>query len=342
MNAEHSNTSVLYTHFNSSCPVMRDVRWAKQLMDRSAKSNTRTFDVVGFVLLACLFAKGYLIALQPKFYEVYWAPNVFNGDYLEIGVLAVVSFLGIFYGFRIHTRLLWIIGAPLVVAVMPVFGNDIFMRLDRAPGEEGFVTINNPAELLVCYIGFLLCWFVVRQFGLRLRHNSNVAARSQLSLQELMAITAIAASLLFCYRHSVQPSQLNLGDFIGANAEERLSMVSSVLGLFFTFGGLITSLLLLRRRWLVISLLVSAIAFCCLWWFHNAYWRRYYILRHAEIPMAEFIGSFARFLILLTLPLIIVALAIAVARETGYQLTRDPQRHNDDSCETDPSPGTVH
>lgn len=280
------------------------------------KTNSRVFDGVVLSILACLFAKGYLIALQPKLNDVYLAEQLFYGSYLEIAALSLVSFLSAFYAFRVHTRVLWVVGAPLIVAAMPVFGANVFERLNHAPGEERFVMMRDPSGLLTGYLGFLLCWSVVRLMGLRLRAKADSVVRSQLSLQELMAVTAVVAALLFSCRHSVSTSRLQWGDVIGRMHEERLRILFSIFGLFSLFGGLILGCLLCRRRWIATSLLFSITGFCGLVWLHLTTTRRWYSSYNGMVPLV------AWFVIFVALPLIVVVAACGIARDNGYRLAR--------------------
>lgn len=221
----------------------------------STNAKTRVFDVLAIAIVVCLFAEGYLIAMLPGRY----APGDVTGNCSVYGVLVLVSFLGVFYSFRTHTRLLWLIATPLFVVLMPICGNDIYMRLNRAPGEEDLATIAAP-KLAVIYLGLLLTWLLVRGIGLRLQQKSNSTVREQTSLQELMAIISIVAVLLITYKNSLRPEHFQLAEVIGHGLSDRLEMLTYTLGVFAIFGGLIAGLLSRRRIWGVAWLLLLATA----------------------------------------------------------------------------------
>ena len=174
------------------------------------------------------------------------------------------------------------------------------MRLARADGHEESVIINEPTFLLMCYLGFLLTWFLVRQLGWRLTTERNAPILNQLSLRELMAITAIVAVLLWSYRDCVRPTQFRLSDFIGVNRNERVEMVLGFTVLFATFGGLILGLLSRRMIWIVAWSVLLGIAYFFLW---------------IQIGFDPFFVSFG-------LPVAMTVGVGFVARLNGYRVTR--------------------
>ena len=248
------------------------------------KAKPRVIDAVGIAILLCLIASGFFAD-----------PNPVGFDYsiLVVGVLALASFVGVIYSFRVYTRILWLIGTPLGALVLPALGSEVYASL-----SPRLVVVNteDPALMLVCYLAFLIFWSLIRAFGWRLRAEPNEIVRDQLKLHELFAITAIMACGLVMAKTYFKLGDFNLIAAIRGNGG--LGMLGVVANIVFIFGGVVFGLMLGRRLWFFLSILVPCFAYLLFWWWS--------------------VSSLAY----LAMPVAILMVACLVARQVGFRLAR--------------------
>lgn len=130
--------------------------------------------------------------------------------------LMLASFVGVFYPFRVFTRAIWLVLAPLSVWFSILFGIILFVRLNTAPAfrstyyTQSYVSYTVPATVFI-YLLPLLVWLAVFQFGWRLQKVGQRITSRAIQLKELLALTGVVGAATVLAQSSLQPEQVAMG-----------------------------------------------------------------------------------------------------------------------------------
>lgn len=164
----------------------------------------RILDFVIFAVIGLLFYQGYHRASGG-----YFNPGAKLG--IEYPLLLLCAFVTIFYPFRIHTRAVWILLAPLSLFAAPLFGAHAFHRLRFAPGLEQQFKVLEIQVYALLFIAFCIAWLIPGAFGWQLTRPGVKRLGRNADLRELFTMTAIVAVMLILFRDAFDLEELSTG-----------------------------------------------------------------------------------------------------------------------------------
>ncbi len=166
--------------------------------------RSRLIDICLLTAIATLFATGVLSDTRTGTY----AYRAGFESSIQCTFIVCVGLLGVFFPFRVHTRVLWLLLAPLTVISVPILGLLVRRKLRTAPGLQ----LQLPTaefygfEIICTFLAAVLVCLLVNVVGWRLssqRKNTRTA-----ELTELFVLTAIVGCLLVLFRDAMNPNVL--------------------------------------------------------------------------------------------------------------------------------------
>ncbi len=128
----------------------------------------------------------------------------------------LASFVAVFYSFRVFTRAIWLVLAPLSVWFAILLGIVLFVGLNTAPAfdstyySQRYVSCTVPATVFA-YLLPLLIWLAVFQFGWRLKRVGQCTTPRAVHLKELLALTGVVGAATALAQNSLHLENVTLG-----------------------------------------------------------------------------------------------------------------------------------
>ena len=129
----------------------------------------------------------------------------------ELPLLVFCAFIGILYPFRIHTRVVWMLLAPISLLVAPLFGAHLYHRLKYAPGLEDQFKVMDVHFFAFLFCMFCIVWLIPGFVGWQLRRPGEKRIGRSADLRELFVMTAIVSVMLILFRGAFDFQSLSAG-----------------------------------------------------------------------------------------------------------------------------------
>lgn len=151
-------------------------------------------------LMDCLFVACGVVL----FCAGYQADDALSDYRLLVTPIVLSAFWGVFYPFRFHARLLWILCIPFLVAALPWLGSELRAALGSPEGRSARPEASSP-ETLVLYCMALVAWASIYLAGWRLCFDGNTIRTS--SLKDLFALSSVFCVFMVICRDAFDVSQ---------------------------------------------------------------------------------------------------------------------------------------
>lgn len=172
-------------------------------MTKQAIPSERLLDAAMLVLVAGLFGQGFL----PDF-KTYRSSDIYEMSSFLWPCVTGVSFLAVYYPFRLAFRVLWVTIAPYAVLVIPMLGFELNQRLNVASGFERWEG-NDLSDITLIHFGLVASWATFRLItSSRLSCEDQKSVPSSFGIFHAMRFTA-GLSVVFAACRYFPPSSLD-------------------------------------------------------------------------------------------------------------------------------------